>query len=605
MARMNKEIDNIVDGLGDFASIVSLIPGLEGAIAVHLTVKHAVKFMRKKGIIKENISTDIKKDFEEVLKKTLQHTADKIYSSEYKDFLNDTYIRLNQVLAKDIDISKITFDKLYELMKPCMEASITIGKYQITPKHTKEFIDKVNQTFAEELYSYPKYGAYINCINILEVKKILEGFGKRIGIVEKDVDEIKTELKRNAVPVPINLKKAKFSIGISKLIGRENDIKNINKLLDEKVSIVLIDGMGGIGKSELCRTICSQYDANNYKIGWFDFKDSLNETLKTIADDKMLTSPENIDIEIKRVKQYLTSLNKKYLLIFDNITHLTKEEVDFIRKLKCKVLITTRNKYDGLNGIATLYPLELLEKKDCIKLFDHYSNKVHKDEETSDLEEIITRTGRHTLAIELLGKIYNTSLKINSIKSLLKELINNKFDLHNFVKANYDTKSKEFIKHMTKLFDIAGIKFEDQLYILKNLCILPPLPVAGSKILEWFGDEFENDLVELSNSGWLKKEDKNITMHNVICETLQIKLSPSYEECKRLIKVLIEEIPKDKSNPERYNAKFLPQCNAVADYFYTNDFEKDHIAYFYFIVADAYQAKGDYEDALRYFKKSS
>ncbi len=404
-------------------------------------------------------------------------------------------------------------------------------------------------------------------------------------------------------PEPISLMKVPPQAGISKLIGRKDDIESIKELLKKDTSIVFIDAMGGVGKSELCRTICN--DEDNEVVGWFDYSESLNKTLLKIADDKMIGTPEKDAIELKRVKSYLCSLGKEYLMVFDNVEELSQDEVEFVRCLKCCALITTRKEYKGLGKIVKPYSLDLLSKEDCIELFDYYSNKEHTKADEADLKKIIKLTGKHTLALELLAKIYGTSMTIKTINQLLSELETTNFDLHNFITANADTESKEFIEHMTKLFDIAGIKDDEgKMHILKNLCILPSLPIPDIKILEWLGEEKENDLLSLASSGWLKKENDSIVMHSVIGATLKIKLIPSYDECAELMNAILNEIPTDVANPERYHPQYLPQCAGIADFFLEREVYDENFSFFYHELAGVYKDKGEYAKALESYEKA-
>lgn len=608
MAVKTNDINTILDDLGELAPLISLIPKLGFFQYAHLTVKYVVKFLSKRGIIKDDIQENIRDDFENVMVNVLQRTAEKIYSSEYKAFLDDTYARLENSDVLGDTKKNISFDELSEQVKKCMEESIRTEKYKIIPAHVNEFVYKVHEAFAVELYNYPNYAGYINYKTVISIKKVIDDVlikfinsQTEIQCLRKKIDNLYEKLEALQKKLPIyNLLRAKYSLGIKDLIGRDDDIKKIDEYLESERPIVLIDGMGGVGKSELCRKYCEKHD--NSKLAWFDFSVNLRETISVLIDNNV--EPKQMEIEINKVEEFLQSLDKSYLMVFDNVENLCQSESDFIRSLNCKVLITTRKKYDGLEDILYLYPLKLLSGKSCIRLFDHYSKKKHKKEEEDDLKEIIKRTGHHTLAIELLGKIIKSKFGPNTVKEILHELQIKSFALNDVIMRNGDVEDKEFINHMISLFDISKIADDkEKMYLLKNLCILPSLPVENKKLLEWLGEEHKNELRELTVLGWLDAKETEITMHNVICETLKVKVSPSYDDCKTLIIKLKDEINYE-NEIEKYNPPYFVQCVEVGSYFKNKSTQNIKICSLYHNIGLRYDDRGEYDNALKWYIES-
>ncbi len=212
----------------------------------------------------------------------------------------------------------------------------------------------------------------------------------------------------------------------------------------------LINGIGGIGKTEICRKLfwkCADEELLDIKyVGWLTFRDDL---LSTFAGKLNEVSHEGIDNEeyMNRAEQYLNEAGRKLLLFIDNANKITDEEIKRLSKMSCRIVLTSRQ-----HNMERLKPIEITELtyEECRKIYRYHSKDTTTPDET--LDEIIRLANRHTLAVELLAKTQASNWK--SADSLLANLIEKGFQLPEmatpvkYIHMNkMSEKEQKFIEH--------------------------------------------------------------------------------------------------------------------------------------------------------------
>ena len=387
-------------------------------------------------------------------------------------------------------------------------------------------------------------------------------------------------------------------------IGREGELAEYQQILSS--SNLVLRGMGGIGKTALIKSLAQENGSNYKKIAWFDYQGTLQDTLL----QEIPVTAENTEIVLAQRKAFLLGLDSSHLLLFDNVEDLSKSEMDFFNQLPSCVLITTRQKLN----LASYQEqeLEFLSEVQCKQLFLNQTHLKDQNEQALDeqeqqaLSQIIKLTGFHTLTIELLGNIFSQVFEIKTIQNLLQELNEKGFNLKDDVDLYRQNHvfSGSFFEHMQKLFDISKIIDPEQRYILTNLCLLPSTPIEGAILKKWLGLENQNAIAKLIKTGWIQTQNKSITLHSVLAETLKLSLTPSFEDCKPLIQSLVQEIKYESYDINRYNPRFFLHCQAIAQYFSAQQIQQESLAFLYHNLALMYYAKADYSQAMAFYQKA-
>ena len=153
-------------------------------------------------------------------------------------------------------------------------------------KENKELNDEIKRISEDELHSLIKetgceQSEIIESIS-LQVKKlpdILNKLNYRFNIVDTTHDEIISLLHKlldKETPPKQYLKHIPSTI--TTFTGRENDLTELHNLLEEKRTVLLLNGLGGIGKT----TAAQEYAQRKYdyydSIIWLDYLDSFESS---------------------------------------------------------------------------------------------------------------------------------------------------------------------------------------------------------------------------------------------------------------------------------------------------------------------------------------
>ena len=283
-------------------------------------------------------------------------------------------------------------------------------------------------------------------------------------------------------------------------VGREAELQQIKDSFSAGNMVYIVNGIGGIGKSELAYQYLHENRDNYHHIALFKFskettslKDVLVNTLKT-----SLTLDDSITLE--HILYRLQNLSGKALFIFDNLKNET--DITCLSPLNADsdVLITTRLAVTSQGYLN----LDILPLKDARILFKmHYST----DENIDDILEYIDC---HSLFIELTAKTLNEAC------ISLKEL-REKFQKGEFAKIqrNFEDSFNDFLTECFQIESHNLLKIQ-----LQFLAILPSIEIDIATLEEIFieNDRLKLKLSALAKRGWLIKKENTYKLHQIIKE---------------------------------------------------------------------------------------
>ena len=376
--------------------------------------------------------------------------------------------------------------------------------------------------------------------------------------VEKEYKESLSKLNQNKESTEIRsnlLQTEYFKIApppkpVNYFIGRENELTRIDEQL-KKTNLSIV-GMGGIGKTETIKKYLSTNQNNFSKIAWFEYKENLDKTLLSYAKN---TS------DLSTLKEVLYLLDQRILLVFDDVKDLSADEKTFFNQLPCKVILTSR--FQLIIDSYVQLRISTLSINESINLFMNITNINFSKNDRDILNEIVENIGFHPQAITILAKEYKSSIKYNSLHELKNSLLSDeKFKL------------LENIKNQINLSDLSM----EQIYILKNICLLHSVPIQDIKLKNWIEILNNEEIFDLSYKGVLIYRNKTVLIHKLIAEVIQSDLSPSLNDCRNLINNIskeIEYIEYDQEvnqeiiqhNLQQYNSTSVIFAEKIAGYF--------------------------------------
>lgn len=323
------------------------------------------------------------------------------------------------------------------------------------------------------------------------------------------------------------------SVG-SVFLGREKELKEIHNYM-EQLSCLFLEGIGGIGKSELAKRYAATYRKEYGNIIYLRYVDSLEKTIAGLnfVDDERDMSEEK---RFKMHYNFFKSLPSDTLIILDNFETTPDKEPLFheFLSLDFQVLATTRS---HIEGISTYQVGEIEDFQKLLELFYTYAPQSREKE--SVVKEIIEEVYRHTLTVEMAAK----TLKVACLEpeELLGKLREEGIKLSNPNKISVTKDSKTVRErlycHIQTLFELQAMDSE-YIDILRYMTIMPEQGIPQAVFHEWLRTDNYNWIEELIGLGWVKRNEENysISLHPMIHEVIRAYQMPSITNCAPILR---------------------------------------------------------------------
>jgi len=315
-------------------------------------------------------------------------------------------------------------------------------------------------------------------------------------------------------------------------VGRKDELQKIDELLNQNSMLLLINGIGGIGKSTLASYYLNQkkdeFDYYGFVQVNEDIKLSLVSTLGTSLDLKS----EKIDDLFAEIMNKLQNLEGKKLLIIDDVKEMNSQldEMNTLMTLKnsgFQILFTSRETKEFLPQ----HTLNIMSPKDARELFLKYYPTDEIDKVDKILKDYLDY---HTLFIEITAK----TLK-SKVHSLSLDMIIDKFENKEFIgiKRNWQ---EDFNTYLNQLFAEDHILRDDEILLfLKKLSILPSIEIRFEDLYKFLAcedeEKLEEILIELINKGWLILTQDGYKFHQILKEFILENHTPKFEEIEKII----------------------------------------------------------------------
>ncbi|EAY26058.1 tetratricopeptide repeat protein [Microscilla marina] len=354
-----------------------------------------------------------------------------------------------------------------------------------------------------------------------------------------------------------------------KVFGRAQDLKRLENILSKQAPVVVINGLGGVGKSTLARLYLSHHQGKFDHIAWLPFHHSFAQTILTS------TLPDNLHIARKSLNEVqvleqaalaLQALDGNNLLVIDNADDI--EELNKSRhwlplnNTHWTVLITSRGVVaDGFEQL----PLGTLSFDESVKLFEaHYPQAT---QEPKALKELLNLVGLHTLTVELMAKTLAKSRRLSNVKALLAKVKDKKYTDPKLLKevwvAHKDKwsegadnsnelkrKVKGIYQYLLVVLDLTELNSQEQ-QVIQWLAMFPTKPLAvslffglvetGAREDDPWVASVDESLDALIENGWLQELSvdneftQSIFLHTILKDLIFFKIPPNYQTCKPLI----------------------------------------------------------------------
>ncbi|KAL7234859.1 hypothetical protein ACSBR1_018344 [Camellia fascicularis] len=329
--------------------------------------------------------------------------------------------------------------------------------------------------------------------------------------------------------------------------GREEKKKQIIELLlrdaatQNKVDVIPIVGMGGIGKTTLAQLICDDNGVKNHfdLKAWVCVSDEFDvkRITKAILDEFNLDSCNSTELNTLQRKLEDKLAGKKFLLVLDDVWNYRDEEWSSLQSPfraaahGSKIIVTTRITTVARQvGTIEHHDLKELSPDDCWSIFGQHAFKNINISEHPELEsigrQIVAKCGGLPLAARALGGLLQCNQNEHEWKMVLTSNIWDKPYEESHILPSLKLSYHHLPSHLKRCFGYCAIvpkdyEFgKDELVLLWMAEGLIEHPEGGEQI-EDVGRRYFHELVSRSFFQLSRHNKLLFIMHDLINDLAQ------------------------------------------------------------------------------------
>ncbi len=323
-------------------------------------------------------------------------------------------------------------------------------------------------------------------------------------------------------------------------MGREQELAQIHSSLEE-FPVLFLQGMGGIGKSEIAKGYARAYGSCYDTVLFANYRGSILEMV-TGGDIEIENLQRNlsfgadaepVDAYYKRKLDALRKLsNPRTLLIVDNYDTEYDEYLEDLAAGPFRLLVTTRFQqldYPCMN-VGSIQDFDTVRR-----LFMKNYGKPLPPQEQPVVDQLLQLVQCHTITTELIAKQMRASfippqrmlqiLRSGGMNAGLKETVR---------RGSTGKSSFDFIKALFRLSDLSSKECD----ILKAMCMVPFSGIDAELFGQFQELEDFNAVNTLLTKSWLMEDEQTwkLKLHPVIYDVVTDQLKPGPLECSTYVK---------------------------------------------------------------------
>ena len=315
--------------------------------------------------------------------------------------------------------------------------------------------------------------------------------------------------------------------------GRETELTDLHNLLCDE-SKVFLQGIPGIGKSEIAKAYAKRFRKEYTSIIYITYSGSLKDDIINLdfADD--FNESESAKDRFRRHHRFLKTLKKDSLIIVDSFNTVAADDelLSVVLDYSCCVLFTTRSRFDDY----TTYTIKEMPDDDLLSLMGKLYSDTDKYQST--LREIIHTVHKHTFAVELSARLLE--IGILSPRELSDKLIAEKASMNDpdkiSVKKDGKSQKTTYYSHIHTLFSLYRLS-QTEKDIMRNLALAPRSGILAKLIAIWLESDDLNDINDLIEKGFIEaRAGRTILLHPMIQEIAVDETKPSVSNCSTLLR---------------------------------------------------------------------
>lgn len=310
--------------------------------------------------------------------------------------------------------------------------------------------------------------------------------------------------------------------------GRHDEQKFLKHRIDGGVSHIALWGLGGIGKTEICKKVYQFYvtaheehlPINVDRIAFFRYQSSMDLTL---VEQLKYDRASNVNESIKCAWDSLINICSYYrtLIFIDNVDKTPDKDssLNRLNELNATIVITTRIKdYPEFEQIS-IQPMDYETNRQIFLTILQNSNISIKGDDEPVLQNVIEDLIKNhiTATIFLAKTLISCCWTICELQETLNKCGFNIPD---------EAKNTDISRELLKLFSLTSLS-ESDISIVEAFSLMPNIELDVKTCSEWLLPDAnigvrDWKLSELSNKGWIEQSGYNYIMHPVIAASVRL-----------------------------------------------------------------------------------
>lgn len=338
--------------------------------------------------------------------------------------------------------------------------------------------------------------------------------------------------------------------------GRERLLDEIHDTFFMGKRVVFLQGIGGIGKSELAKQYVNKFKEEYDFIIFLNCTSNLKDLviddeafpivgIKRIVqeDDTLEDADDYFERKLKVLSEVATA---KTLIVIDNFNRREDIYLNQFLSGNYKVLFTSR--HDWSNGKFPVIHVQEISDMEALKqIFFTYYKKEILPEENKYVEEIIYYVQKHTLLVEWLGKqMAEGTITLEKMCQMLKK------------DGLCLDQIKSTDKNLTKIYNIFNFNelTKEEKNVLMYMVFVPYTGISKQDLIMHCERGCHSALLKLMRKNWIQVSSENgdISLHPVVADLSFQKLKPNWKK----IFYFVNRIKNDMENVEITNRAVEP-----------------------------------------------
>lgn len=357
--------------------------------------------------------------------------------------------------------------------------------------------------------------------------------------------------------------------------GRDRELVALHELLS-KHGKVFLQGIPGIGKSELAKAYASHYKKAYTNVLYLVYSGDLKRDIVEMdfADDFTEDGDEE---RFRKHNRFLRTLKEDTLLIIDNFntTAIGDALLPVVMKYRCRILFTTRSHFENE---TELWLEEISEKDALVKLMGCFYSEAHKY--PTVMKEIVETVHSHTLAVELAARLLEVGiLEPGALLNKLREK-RTALDASDKIGIRKDGANRKatYYEHIHTLFALCNLS-KAEMDLMCNLSMIPAVGISGKLFAKWMKLPNLNTVNDLIEKGFVRVQEGHvIALHPMIQEVVIEETKPSVQKCRILLESMREICLRHGEEIPYYRRLFQTVENVIC-----SAFKDDQVAYLRFL----------------------